>query len=45
MYLNCDDFEAAFTFTELTGVVINSYIMFLYEQIKKSKYMIMEYVL
>ncbi|KAF5820157.1 putative Ulp1 protease family catalytic domain, papain-like cysteine peptidase superfamily [Helianthus annuus] len=37
MYLNCDDFEAVFTFTELTGAVITSYIMFLYEQIKKEK--------
>ncbi|KAJ0524900.1 putative papain-like cysteine peptidase superfamily [Helianthus annuus] len=37
MYLNCDDFEAVFTFTELTGAVITSYIMFLYEQIKKEQ--------
>ncbi|KAF5782570.1 putative papain-like cysteine peptidase superfamily [Helianthus annuus] len=37
MYLNCDDFEAVFTFTKLTDVVITSYIMFLYEQIKKEQ--------
>ncbi|KAM0045268.1 hypothetical protein Hdeb2414_s0009g00302051 [Helianthus debilis subsp. tardiflorus] len=37
MYLNCDDFEVVFTFTELTGAVITSYIMFLYEQIKKEQ--------
>ncbi|MFS7998053.1 putative Ulp1 protease family catalytic domain, papain-like cysteine peptidase superfamily [Helianthus anomalus] len=37
MYLNCDDFEAVFTFTELTGAVITSYLMFLYEQIKKEQ--------
>ncbi|KAJ0532862.1 hypothetical protein HanRHA438_Chr09g0384281 [Helianthus annuus] len=29
MYLNCDDFEAVFTFTELTGAVITSYISLL----------------
>ncbi|MFS8024859.1 hypothetical protein Hanom_Chr16g01468261 [Helianthus anomalus] len=27
MYLNCDDFEAVFTFTELTGAFITSYII------------------
>ncbi|MFS7990340.1 hypothetical protein Hanom_Chr11g01057651 [Helianthus anomalus] len=27
MYLNCDDFEAVFTFTKLTCAVITSYIM------------------
>ncbi|KAJ0643672.1 putative papain-like cysteine peptidase superfamily [Helianthus annuus] len=37
MYLNCDDFEAVFTFTKLIGAVLISYIMFLYEQIKKEQ--------
>ncbi|XP_021977826.1 uncharacterized protein LOC110873199 isoform X5 [Helianthus annuus] len=37
MYLNCDDFEAVFTFTKLTDVVITSCIMFMYEQIKKEQ--------
>ncbi|MFS8024853.1 hypothetical protein Hanom_Chr16g01468201 [Helianthus anomalus] len=37
MYLNCDDFEAVFTFTELTGAFITSYIMFLCEQIKNEQ--------
>ncbi|KAI3775412.1 hypothetical protein L1987_49988 [Smallanthus sonchifolius] len=33
-YLTWDDFQAVFTLEELTGVVITSYMMYLFEQIK-----------
>ncbi|KAI3799239.1 hypothetical protein L1987_34531 [Smallanthus sonchifolius] len=33
-YLNWDDFEAVFTLQELTGAVITSYMMYLFEQIR-----------